>query len=573
MKVLGRSIRFSSIGEWTRRPSQGQAIVIIAFVFIGLIAFVGLVVDVGVVLTRFAQLRRAVDASAVQASNQFRESRILYDQSGSGGDIFASVQQTMAAHGFDTPEGRVRVFACINAGADLVTSRDNSSPPFSTPDAYETPDMQEALRAELCFDPPRKLVRVDGEADVGLPFLSIVGWRQLTIKAQSTGEAAAIDFAIVLDRSSSMARDVCSAGNNYGGSGSMQACSAACSASKTCHPFEEVRDNAKRLVTRLKFPQDRVAIIQFDRDPYIFDTATNTFVSKPNVIAATMMISDQQKALDVLDNYFSIQTNCGPITGVEPTSINSCGLNTNIGGAIRASTQALAVQGRRRGSVWMMLLLTDGAPNATDAIPGFEAGFCPPASWPSPARIGQPITITGYYQHQGESPYAEPTCLIPRTGPPIGRTCILSDTKVDKCAPGTTLKWPTAGYQYYYDADDYAHDQADYMANNGIVAFTIGLGSLVTDAPNYLDGNPANPKRDPDGGERLLRYIADMGYDPDVKYDKKYWPCQSKWAWDSTQTPKPTGASCGNYWYAATGNDLRRVFEEIASRLFTRLAK
>ena len=111
------------------------------------------------------------------------------------------------------------------------------------------------------------------------------------------------------------------------------------------------------------------------------------------------------------------------------------------------------------------------------------------------------------------------------------------------------------------------------MASNGIVAFTIGLGSLVTEAPNYLDGNPANPSRDPDGGERLLRYVADMGYDPDVKPEKKLWPCQSKWAWDSSQTKRATGANCGNYWYAATGNDLRRVFEEIASRLFTRLAK
>lgn len=113
MKVLGRSIRFSSIGEWTRRSSQGQAIVIVAFVFIGLVAFVGLVVDVGVVLTRFAQLRRSVDAAAVQASNQFRESRTLYNTSGGGGDIFSSVQQTMATHGFDSPAGRVRVFACI----------------------------------------------------------------------------------------------------------------------------------------------------------------------------------------------------------------------------------------------------------------------------------------------------------------------------------------------------------------------------------------------------------------------------------------------------------------------------
>jgi hypothetical protein len=112
------------------------------------------------------------------------------------------------------------------------------------------------------------------------------------------------------------------------------------------------------------------------------------------------------------------------------------------------------------------------------------------------------------------------------------------------------------------------------MANNGIVAFVIGLGPLVTDAPNYLDRNTANPKRDADSGERLLRYVADMGYDPDVKYEKKLWPCQSNWAWDSSKPHTlSVGQNCGNYWYAATGNQLKKVFEEIASRLFTRLTK
>jgi len=106
---------------------------------------------------------------------------------------------------------------------------------------------------------------------------------------------------------------------------------------------------------------------------------------------------------------------------------------------------------------------------------------------------------------------------------------------------------------------------------------------LVTNAPNCQDTPPsqcaASQSRDADSGERLLRYVADMGYDPDVKYEKKLWPCQSPWAWNASYAPLPTGdlllprKNCGNYWYAATGGELRRVFEEIASRLFTRLAK
>jgi hypothetical protein len=183
----------------------------------------------------------------------------------------------------------------------------------------------------------------------------------------------------------------------------------------------------------------------------------------------------------------------------------------------------------------------------------------------------------------GQPPYAEPTCLTARnaTSIPISRTCLLTGTKEDKCASGSNIRWSSYGYNvfYQYDPDDYAHDQADYMANNGIVAFVIGLGPLVTDASNCLNNDcTANPHRDSDSGERLLRYVADMGYDPDVKYGQKLWPCQSNWAWNSSVSKLPTGASllkknCGNYWYAATGGELKRVFEEIASRLFTRLAK
>jgi len=585
MRLVGRSIRIPSIRDWFRQSSPGQAIVIIALIFIGLIGFVGLVVDLGMLLGRYAQLNRATDAAGVQASNQFRESRDLYKESG-GGDIFSSVQQVMATQGFYSPTMRVRVYACINpawppSGTDIIGDPENSSPHVSV-DQADTSEFNSALATELCFDPPRKLVRVDAETTVGLPFLSIIGWKELVLHAKSVGEAATIDFVIVLDRSRSMANETCP------DPATRQACVNACSAVPNCKPFEDVRSNAILLIDRLKFPQDHVAIVQFDRYAQVYDLASSSFVTKPNTIAATVMISDQQTARDVVNLDFSMQITGTAIQGIEPTSINSSGLNTNIGGALRLATQVLTVQGRRRNSVWMVLLLTDGAPNATDSTTDFIAGFCPPSSWPSPSYLGAPITSTnymsvaGYPQHVASLPYAEPTCLNVRTTWPINRTCILTGTKEEKCAPGANIRW-TPYLQdvfYQYDPDDYAHDQADYMANNGIVAFVIGLGPLVTNASNRLDNNPANPIRDPDGGERLLRYVADMGYDPDIKYEKKLWPCQSNWAWDSSYTKLPTGdllspprKNCGNYWYAAKGNELKRVFEEIASRLFTRLAK
>jgi len=65
------------------------------------------------------------------------------------------------------------------------------------------------------------------------------------------------------------------------------------------------------------------------------------------------------------------------------------------------------------------------------------------------------------------------------------------------------------------------------------------------------------PDTAPAGGA-LLRYIAAVGDDGDPSTD----PCAG--ITDYTQW-------CGNYYYSPTGSKLDRVFEDIASRLFTRL--
>ena len=217
--------------------------------------------------------------------------------------------------------------------------------------------------------------------------------------------------------------------------------------------------------------------------------------------------------------------------------------NTNTGGALRAATTVLAVQGRLRGGVWMMLLLSDGTPNATDPQGGFPNGFCPPSTW----SYGGVYTVPGYGNSRpADAPYAYPYCrrlnVAAGSGTTpdsdlsytqISRACIYTDTT--KCAPGTTISRCTdpSGYQYKYDAVDYARDQADYMATNGIVAFVIGLGSEVSGASLnqstrlYITapGSPSNYSREPNAGERLLRYVADVGTQPNL------WQCRSNyWA-------------------------------------------
>ena len=117
-----------------------------------------------------------------------------------------------------------------------------------------------------------------------------------------------------------------------------------------------------------------------------------------------------------------------------------------------------------------------------------------------------------------------------------------------------------------YNADDFARDQAKYVAcyattpsascfgikGQGAVIFTIGLGNEIL----VMDNDTINGTKP--YGASLLRYIAAIGDDGDADTDM----CESE--------PDYT-KSCGNYFFAQGGADLNRVFELIYSRIFTRL--
>jgi hypothetical protein len=120
-----------------------------------------------------------------------------------------------------------------------------------------------------------------------------------------------------------------------------------------------------------------------------------------------------------------------------------------------------------------------------------------------------------------------------------------------------------------YDADDYARDMADFVGclainpaascggqrGQGAVVFTIGLGDEVLN--NGCSWGTCEDQNRPYGAT-LMRYIAARGYDGDVLND----PCDG--VSDYTEW-------CGNYYYAPQGPELTRIFEDIASRIFTRL--
>jgi hypothetical protein len=70
---------------------------------------------------------------------------------------------------------------------------------------------------------------------------------------------------------------------------------------------------------------------------------------------------------------------------------------------------------------------------------------------------------------------------------------------------------------------------------------------------------------DPDAGERLLRYVAGVGADAKPRPDFPGSPDDC--------VGVPVGDDCGNYFFAPSGAQLVQIFEEIASRIFTRLTQ
>jgi Flp pilus assembly protein TadG len=182
-----------------------------------------------------------------------------------------------------------------------------------------------------------------------------------------------------------------------------------------------------------------------------------------------------------------------------------------------------------------------------------------------------------------------------------------------------------------YDADDYARDWADFVSvrpsdTNELLPtiFTIGFGMEYNRTGGFTRG--ATDQTNVAGicqwnladclGEELLRYIADAGDNNQI--DNDYWqyflqanpsttvaytgtdlerdgygprdPCQTGGISFTNNlnggaanfTPAqqataygqlPAQTSCGNYYFAPDYNQLQFVFDDIASRMFTRLSR
>jgi len=532
--------RISLSKLFLKESSRGQVFIIIAAAFLVLVAFVGLAVDAGLAFIAYGKLARSVDAAALAAAAQFREGRTVEEME-------ATAANAMTVNGVQ--------FSDIN-----VELCDYSQP-------------IEAQDPQLCTQPyHKKLIRVTVQAAIPLSFLRVVGFDTISLTSTAISEAASMDVVLVIDISDSMAWDagtgdplrdpsVCNNFAVYDGSEDAgEYPTFPDGLPGECHPFEEVKNAAAEFVLRIldkdeAEEEDRLAIVTFGNgwsseanmgthlrtDYWTSDSATALSIIRDLVIFEP----DICNVPDPTDpNYGAIYTYWGPCRKyIPPESSDYQGVycyscndsldlsyktSTNIGGGLLQAGNMFSYQ-TKEDALWVVILLTDGMANATDRedddnisqFSTYPVGFCP-------------------------NDWTFPLCQDEDVATRHGNGDLM------------------------YDADDYARDQAEFVgcyptnmaddcngqAGQGAVIFTIGLGNGVLDTTNEINGLPY--------GTALLRYIAAVGDDGDPGSD----PCNIYWEdagdWEEW---------CGNYYFSPAGNQLSAVFQDIASRVFTRLTR
>jgi hypothetical protein len=541
----------NNIRRKRENTERGQAMLLIALAFIGLVAFIGLAIDAGILFAHIGHLRRGVDAAALSAANQIRQGWTMEDIDGAAEELVLLNLPASSAS-----ELNVVVETCDTPGTSI-------------PNCGAVPAK-------------RKLARVEATLDVNLAFLPIVGWDHVPITADAISEAASIDLVLVIDNSTSMTYDAdCLDGddddawaeaNLPGGQpglpGEVDDCDAAqvggyaddffrdpdnCNPYGQCQPFEKVRNAAKVLVNKMFQDYDRISLVTFNKfaGRIEFPGTEGTVNETPTHEANMHLTIDKAEAITQINN-MQVYPNLDPAVcsgwgGGDP---RKC-MRTNHAAALMIAGLELETYARDE-AVKVVVMLSDGIANAayvvdtsTFDVPDVTLAdnwYCPTEFWEPRADGHQEPYCTDGNPSAG---YVNPS--IPADG-----ECI---------TPGTGT------YHCVQDAEDAARAFADWVGclpsgentkcsqpGLGAVIFTIGLGDGVTDYKPEL----SVPSRVI--GEELLRYIARVGFNGDPEFTPKS-PC-----WN-----KGTGVNCGNYFYAPSADDLNGIFEEIANRIFTRL--
>ena len=416
----------------TQKQEKGQILVMYVIMLLVLIAIIGLAIDVGYMYVSYARLRRAVDAAALNASNQIKEGYTLTELEDSAVEFLILNQ--------------------INDPSATVSTCDNT-PSMCSPD----PDKQ------------RKLVSVRASANVPVFFMGVLGFNSMTISASAESEAATTDVVLVIDTSESM--------TNGAGDGTPLRDPYLCNRLGQCHPFKEVKDAALEFVDNLFFPYDRVGIVTFDRYATVVLDLNNDQTTVENAIKS-LYVFETEPCPYLMDEAVSMASQGSICRGYEggaedfragaanwpkfPTAadvatwpfsgmdcpqgvlgfdylVPHC-YSTNMGEGLLAAGSMLAQPGLTRDeSLWVVILLTDGTANIGYKPDGVTA-YCPNAN------------IFNFCQ----------------------------DTRVDGSID-VDSRHNAATQPSLYDPDDYTRDMADYLYGQEVYLFAIGMGDYANE--------------------------------------------------------------------------------------------
>lgn len=510
-----------------KKSERGQAIILIAAALVGLVAIVGLMTDGGMLLIEYARLKRGIDAASVAAAQQFRKDF-------TGSDLANAAENFLRLNQSDV--------------IDVVISICDPDGDFGG-----TPQHDPSLCPTVAGQPRRKLVRVTATREITFGFLRVININSTRITATSVGEAASIDLVLIIDTSLSMAYRTSGQALVLDGVGTVPYPAddvEVCNATQTCQPLEDVKTVAKNFIGTLFFPYDRVGIVTMTQQGANGSRSPTLMRFPITASAATTPLSDNYNdVFNALSNVSVFQpprcvrsatpgvwvsppkgtcleydVNTGNFVGANaPRFLGGPDLNetngtdydftsipsSNVGGTfLQANAAFVEAATTREDAFWVIIALMSGPANATDGDAAHPDGYCPSNTWNVPGS---------------------PRCR-------------------DSDLP-TITRHPSSSPNY--DADDYARDMADFVANpidgNGITIFTIGLSPAVQQATSGL----------PASGENLLRYIAE----------------------DAGNITDGLGnvtreANHGQYYYAADpAIDLGPIFLAIAENIFTRITQ
>lgn len=558
-----------------RKTEKGQAIILIAFAFIGLVAMVGLVTDTGIMLIEYGKIKRSVDAAAIAAAQEYRPRA-----NGSSLDL-------------DRLENAAISILNLNQVHNLSNIQIHTCEPTDTArPALCNPDLNPLNNPSA----NRKLVSVTASSNVDFGFLRVIGIRSATLTASSVGEAATIDLVLVMDTSGGMAYQtgaetyddsVTPPIDTYKGSDKGTPSDpfgddpSVCNLDNSCEPMRVVKNTAWDFVSRLYFPYDRVSVITMTnqasgtREPTEVIPLTGDRGTVEHEIAGVTVFQprncfgdldhDEDVDLDDLDlagsaaqkgsclNYdgngyfqgeicqaYEIQMNAVidyvinggslPSNSVPLPNPSSCP-SSNIGGALRLAGDALQGIGThpttmRPKSFWVVVGLFGGGANASDPDEDgdYPYGYCPQNTW---------VIAPDFGINQG------PWCLDPNPTP--------RHTPSDMMTYNDPITGSSSTFTLF-DADDYARFRADELATsisgNGVTIYTIGLG----------------------------RTIRNVGFDNGVKMTNGYMPAEDLLTYIA-QDAGGSGVNHGQYFFAETSTSLEAIFEKIAQNIATKIAE